>query len=303
MRFTFKVIVSFFLFASIAAAQELTREQKLQKIFEMNNQIKTLENDFISPSAKDLKQAQKEGFNVVRILPREKYDNKLMIRGGGAYYSFAQKTSEYGRGSDVELSRSNLSVGFAGADYGFIYDLGEIPLASVSEETGGAAFLLNYKPPTNEPEVRVEQRKSREYEADGILYKNSVPNIVGHTYLLRSIVIDRSDILVAFKVHRKDADGSLIIFWKLIKNFETPKLERNIPVDNTDETTIEATDSEAAAKVQNALTEKGLFNVLVEATNKTVTLRGTVPKGKMAEAMRITQETAKRRVRNEITEQ
>ncbi len=227
MRFSFKIIVSLFLFVSIATAQELTREQKLQKIDELNNQIKTLENDVISPSTKDLKQAQKDGFNVFRIMPREKYDRKLTIYGGSAYYSFTRKTTEYGQGSDIELSGDNLSVGFAGADYGFIYDLGETPLADVSNDSDGVNFLFNYKPPTKEPDVRVEQRKAHEYKVDGILYKDRVPNTVGHTYILRSIVFDRSDILVAFKVHRKDTDGSSIIFWKLIKNFEKPLIARN----------------------------------------------------------------------------
>jgi hypothetical protein len=303
MRFFLNIIISLFLFACIATAQEITREQKLQKIIELNSQIKTLENEFISPSAKDLKQAQKDGFNVFRIMPREKYDGKLMIRGGGAYYSFAQKTSEYGRGSDIELSRGNLSVGFAGADYGFIYDLGEIPLASASEATSGAAFLLNYKPPTNETEIRVEQRKSNGYKADGILYKNSVPNIVGHTYLLRSISFEDSDIMVAFNVNRIDTDGSLIIFWKGIKNFETPKLERNTAVVNSSEITVDTKTNETATQIQNALIENGLSNVSVEATTTEVTLRGTVPKGKLALAMHITQENAKRKVRNELYEQ
>jgi hypothetical protein len=300
MRFSLKVIVSLFLFVSITAAQELTREQKLQKIDELNNQIKTLENDVISPSAKDLKQAQKDGFSVFRIMPREKYDRKLTISGGGAYFSFARKTSEYGQGSDIELSQGYLSVGFAGADYGFIYDLGETSLADVSDDSGGVTFLINYKPPTNEPVIRIEQRKDHEYESDGILYKRRLPGIVGHTYILRSILFDRYDVLVALKIHRKDTDGSLVIFWKLIKNFEMPKLERSKIVVNAGETTV---DSETANAVQKALIEKSLFNVSVEANNKEVILRGIIPKGKMADAVRIRQETAKRRVRNELAEQ
>jgi hypothetical protein len=257
MRFSIKIIFSLFLCVSAIAAQELTREQKLQKIDELYNQIKTLENDVIAPSAKDLEKARKDGFSVFRLMPREIYDGKLIIRGGGAYYSFAQKISEYGRGSDIQLSRDNLSVGFAGADYGFIYDLGEIPLASVSEETRGAAFLLNYKPPTNEPEIRVEQRKAHGFEADGILYKNSVPNIIGHTYLLRSISFGDSDVIVAFKVERKDTDGSLIIYWKLIENFPTPKIERNKVAADSAATTVVTVNKETANALQIALAEKG----------------------------------------------
>jgi type II secretory pathway component PulJ len=48
----------------------LTHEQKLQKIEELNNQIKILEKDVVLPAARDLKEAEKQGFSVFRILPR-----------------------------------------------------------------------------------------------------------------------------------------------------------------------------------------------------------------------------------------
>ncbi len=307
MRFTLCSLIIVLFFGLAVNAQELTRAQKLQKIDELNKQIKLLEKDFTAPDAKDFKQAQTESFNVFRILPREKYDGRMTTSGGGAYYSFARKTAKYGNGSDIELSQNFLSVGFAGANYGFIYDLGDVPLLSVSKETTEANFLANYKPPTNEPEIRNEQRKARGYEANGILYKDRVPNIAGHTYLLRSINFGSSDVLVAFKVHRKDTDGSLIIFWKNIANFDTPQIERNqeavIDSPQTVEAKAKTMDYEILNSVQNALVQIGLFNVSVEATNKEVTLRGNVPKGKMAEAVRTAQEIGKRKVVNELTEQ
>ena len=227
MKFILSIFTIILLSVTFAAAQELSREQKLQKVDELNKQIKQLEDNVISASAKDLKAAQKDGFSAVRLMPREKYDGKLTIRGGGAFYSFAHKSSEYGSGSDIGLEQNYLKVGFAGADYGFIYDLGEMPLADVSKEIIEVNFLATYKPPTNEPEIRVEQRKAREYDVNGIIYKSRVPNVIGHTYVLRSISFGDSDVLVAFKVQRKDTDGSLIIFWKLLENFEKPLIARS----------------------------------------------------------------------------
>ncbi|MCA1623301.1 MAG: hypothetical protein LC768_07215, partial [Acidobacteria bacterium] len=211
MRFSFKIIVSLFLFASMAGAQGSNREQKLQKIAELNNQIRALENDVILPDAKDLKAAQREGFDVVRLLPRERYDYKPTLQGNGSFYSFTNKSHDYQKIAQIGLEQNNLKVGFAGADYGFINDLGEMPLADVTRETAAVSFLVDYKPPTDEPKVRVEQRKSWNYEVDGISYKSNIPAVVGHSYVLRAISFDRADILVAFKVQRKDADGSLII--------------------------------------------------------------------------------------------
>ncbi|MBA2620856.1 MAG: BON domain-containing protein [Acidobacteria bacterium] len=308
MRFTFCSLLVVLFFGLNVNAQELTRAQKLQKIDELNKQIKLLEKDFIAPDAQDFKQAQTESFNIFRILPREKNDGRMTtLGGGGAYYSFARKTAKYGNGSDIELSQNYLSVGFAGVNYGFIYDLGDLPLPSVSRETTEANFLANYRPPTDEPEIRNEQRKARGYGANGILYKDRVPSVAGHTYLLRSINFGTSDILVAFKVHRKDTDGSLIIFWKNILTFDTPQIERNqaIVTDSpqSSEAKAETIDYETLNSVQNALVQIGLFNVSVEATNKEVTLRGNIPKGKMAEAVRTAQEIAKRKVVNHLTEQ
>lgn len=220
----FRVLVLILSLSSFALAQELSRAEKIEKINDLRSQIGTLEKDIMMPDAKDSVLAAKLGVNVIRLLPREKYDRVLAINGGGAYYSFFLKSQAYGRGSDIGLEQGYLSVGFAGADYGFMYDLGEIALEDVTKDSKEAFFLVSYKPPSFEPEVRKEQLKARDYDANGVIYKSRLTSIVGHTYLLRSISFDDSDILVAFTVNRKDTDGSLIIFWKTIENFEKPKL-------------------------------------------------------------------------------
>lgn len=227
MKSAAQILVFVALCSSIVFGQELTREQKLQKINELHGQINSLELDVLTPDAKDLSRARKEGHGVFRIMPREKYDRKLTIQGGGSYYSFTTKSHDYQKIAQIGLEQNNLKVGFAGADYGFIADLGEIALADVTGDTAEANFLINYKPPTNEPEVRIEQRRAHKYETDGTLYKSRLPAVVGHSYVLRAISFEEADVLVALKIHRKDADGSLIVFWKLLENFEKPLLARN----------------------------------------------------------------------------
>ncbi|MEZ5429117.1 MAG: BON domain-containing protein [Pyrinomonadaceae bacterium] len=54
--------------------------------------------------------------------------------------------------------------------------------------------------------------------------------------------------------------------------------------------------------VEDALKKKGMTEITVEATAAEVILRGTVPKDKMAEAVKTAQETAKRKVNNQLTE-
>lgn len=222
-----RVLVFVLLLSSLVFSQELTRDQKMQKINDLRSQIGTLEKDILQPAAADIALASKQGLEAVRLMPREKYDRILAIRGGGAYYSFAFKRQEYGRGSDIGFEQGYLSVGFAGADYGFIFDMGESPLSGITKDSGEAIFLMNYKPPGRETEVRSEARKAAyDYDVNGLKYTSRRLATVGHSYLLRSISFDDSDTLVAFKVIRKDTDGSLILFWKTIESFEKPTFVR-----------------------------------------------------------------------------
>lgn len=318
MRFAFKIFFLVSLFASITSAQVLSREQKIQelqtlgsKAEEMRSRLEKietrreeLEEEILAVTAADLAEAERENASAFRIFPRGLLENKISIRGGAAYYSFTNESHDYNETPQIELQNGDFSVGFYGANFGFISDADEIPLSKITEQNKNLSFLINYRPPTIESEARNEYRKAgKGFDANGASYKKQISAIVGHAYVLRAVSFDEADTLVAFKVYRKDTDGSLIIFWKNIENFETPKLERNKTVTNTGETTVETIDSETARQVQNALTEKGLFNVSVEATTTEVTLRGTVPKGKLAEAVRIGHETGKRKINNQLTEQ
>jgi hypothetical protein len=161
---------------------------------------------------------------IVRLLPREKYDGKLSIRGGGAYYSFVRLTHEYGLGSDIGLEQNYLSVGFAGCDFGDIVSLGSISLNSVSENNPALQYLVNFKPADhNEPEIRKQQMAARGIVVNGFKYDDRVNELaVGQTFGLRSINFDESDVLVAFKIVRFGKDGSVILAWKKLKTFPTP---------------------------------------------------------------------------------
>jgi hypothetical protein len=170
---------------------------------------------------------------LIRLLPREVYDSetyytkkRLNIRGGGAYYSFADLTHAYGYGNDIELDHNILSVGFAGADYGMLTNLGDRLLEEVTLTDPGASFIVDYKPAKGEPDARSEFRRFRTgVTIDGVIYRSRLPVQVGASYLLRSIGYRKSDVLVAFRVVRKDSDGSVIIAWKLLKQYPVPQLD------------------------------------------------------------------------------
>ena len=55
-------------------------------------------------------------------------------------------------------------------------------------------------------------------------------------------------------------------------------------------------------KIEDALKAKGFTDVKVDTTTTPATIRGTVPKGKLAEAVKVAQEAAGKPVKNEVTE-
>lgn len=231
--YTFIVIlfVSFLYSASIKA-QSPDRAQMQQEIASLRERLTEIEKQFIPPAPEDRAAfadfLQQPGTGIMRLLPREKYDAVLAMRGGGAYYSFTRLTNEYGYGSDIGLEQGSLSVGFAGADFGILTVLGDVTLDEVKPELPAVEYLSSYNPPTKRSEVDAFWKQvSTGYTINDVAYKNRVPARVDTTYVLRSISYDRSDVLVAFRVVRRDADGSLIIVWKMLKKYSVPHLERN----------------------------------------------------------------------------
>ena len=235
----FTLLLSLLTVSIICAAHSPSREDLQRQIEIKRNELKVLEQQMLEPSAED--KATYAGYlghkdmGLIRLLPRAgsgddraKSVELLSLRGGGSYYSFTRLTHEYGSGSDIALHPGELYVGFAGANYGIMTNLGDIPLESVSLEQPHAMYLASYTAPNAEPKARVEARKFVDGAVeDGVLYKNRMKAEVRSTYLLRSISYAGSDVLVALRVVRKDTDGSVVIVWKLLKNYPIPQLARN----------------------------------------------------------------------------
>jgi len=228
-------LLSVFIVVSISTISAQTHQQALEEFANLKQKIEAIKKEsaeiekiILQPDKSDLTAAAQENFNVFRILPREKYDKDIFeVRGGGAYYSFTNQSHSYNSTPQISLEQNYLQVGFYGASYGFLTDLGEIQLAKIDTKTKGVNLLANYQPPLEETKARVEKDKAKNFVVENITYKRRLPVVVGHTYVLRAISYDEADVLVAFKIYRQDADGSLIIFWKLLESFEKPLLARN----------------------------------------------------------------------------
>jgi len=194
----------------------------------LQGQLRMKEKQFLAPSSED-KSAYAEFLKqpmtgLVRLLPREKYDGKLTIRGGGAYYSFTRLTHEYGYGSDIGLEQKRFQVGFAGADFGFLTMLDGVALEEITLDHPAVQYLAAFIAPSKEPEARAQQqRASAGFKVGSFSYKNNLPAMVGFTYIVRSIQYREADVLAAFRVVREDSDGSMTLVWKILKKFPTPQ--------------------------------------------------------------------------------
>ena len=223
------VIPLIFGLSLVVCAQVQDRTDLRSKIELLRASIQVKEKIFLAPSAEDLSSfaefLRQPGTGMARLMPREKYDGRLLLRGGGAYYSFTKQNNEYGSGSDISLEQETLGVGFAGADFGFLTSLGDVEIESITEESAGVRFLAGFSPPSAEPDARQQQlRAGSGFEVSGFTYRRNLPALVSSTYALRSIIYSVSDVLVVFRVTRQDTDGSLVFAWKILRKFPVPEL-------------------------------------------------------------------------------
>jgi hypothetical protein len=173
---------------------------------------------------------------LIRLLPRELFESEMnhgkkksISSGGGAYYSFGHRTHAIGFGSDLGFDHNHLSVGFGGFDYGMMTSIGDPPLEEISLADMRTRAIAAYRPPRTQTAARDEYRRTKSTEGitfDGLPYHSRLPVQENSTYLLRSISYRGSDVLVAFRLVRKETDGSVIIAWKLLRQYPAPKLER-----------------------------------------------------------------------------
>jgi uncharacterized protein (DUF1778 family) len=238
---TFTLTVVLACLSVAAQTQTQSRDDVIREIEAKRAELAVLEKQVLAVADSDREEfaafLTQPQTGVIRLLPREVYDGnskrRLAISGGGAYYSFVGKSHEYGHGSDISLEQGFLHVGFAGADYGLLLDLGDVSIDQVATDHVATRALLDYRPPIKEADVRAEFRKLwKGIELSGYNFTSRVTAKVSNTYLLRSISIEESDIAVAFRVVRKDTDGSLILLYKVLKTFPTPKMERSSIAEN-----------------------------------------------------------------------
>lgn len=171
---------------------------------------------------------------------------KYTMPGAGSSYSFRTENYRLQRLADIIYTDNSFQS--AGVLlHGIFVKIGDVPLEKVNLQTKGLKFLVDFEPETNNDKKReFDKRISEGFLIDGFQYRRGLSAVENTTYALRSIAYNglyaraaqgisynelnldkRRDIIVAFRVVRKDSDGSVTILWKKLLQKDPPK--RNFP--------------------------------------------------------------------------
>lgn len=229
-----------------------------------NRKLTDAQKKLLTPAADDevtyREFLRQEHTGLIRLLPGGKYDPNstvaaddpdrvLPIRGGGAYYSFVEKSQSLGPWSELTFQEGQLIAGFWEQSLGPMTRLGDVPIDSVTLTTPGVDYLTKIVPPTDLSELSGQRKVNFQgFKVGACLYNSRLLPIVNQTYVLRSVVYKQeghmrvlpgggsifvhnpseykgTDELIVFRILRAEADGSLTILWKRLQKFSTTKVK------------------------------------------------------------------------------
>ena len=171
---------------------------------------------------------------------------KYTMPGSAASYSFRTETYRIRHLGDVNYTGKNFRA-FGTMAHGIFVSLGDVPIEKIDLKSAGVEFLANFQAANDFKEAGEIAGKLDAGIKDGnYTYKNLLPVTENTTYALRSIayqgtvprtiqgvsyneldVDKRRDVIIVFRIVRRDADGSVTILWKELSNKNAPKLKEN----------------------------------------------------------------------------
>lgn len=161
-----------------------------------------------------------------------------------AFYSFREKEHTTDFLSDIRL-KNDVLLSDGLLVQSLLVGLGEMPLENVTPNSAGMKFLTEFKPEeTAERALEQTFQLIKGVEADGYLYRKSLPARENVTYALRAIAYrgkiiqtmrgfpfnmlegdDRVDVTIVFRLLKKDrATGVYTLLWKQIARRDAPKI-------------------------------------------------------------------------------
>lgn len=316
MRFLLVIFALLFIFSNIIPAQEPPRPQQIEELKKLTAQLERVQEqirkieaqrdeigvELIAVTESDREEAARSGAKAVRLFPDGLMDNLIYAPDeiGFSVYSFTE-VADYYLAPRIEYKNNALEFyKDEEKNLGFIAAIGKTAIETINEQSREVLALGKFQPPSD-----FKTAKS-EYLSGSQTFGKKAAVTIGDTYLARVIHYGSGDAIFALKIHRRDTDESIILLVKKIKTFDPPPLLKDDSAAPSQKPTNQsvAADSETVEKIRVALLQKGFADVTVDGSTTPVTLRGTVPKGKLAEAIQTAQEAGGGKpIRNEITEQ
>jgi len=176
----------------------------------------------------------------------------------------ARETEAFVPRLTLQLEDDRIQLVQRDLDYGFLADVGPVPLASLDADLSqrGLAlspqsrhFFLSYRPPRTLEALQVDRRRFLFGEGRTFALPEPIaptaPLQLNHTYLLRTLQFDlpdpvrtgkpvpeterralpltmelqSRDLLVAFQPVRQRPDGSYTVLWRVLAQFPDPEIE------------------------------------------------------------------------------
>lgn len=170
---------------------------------------------------------------------------KYSMPGGGSSYSFRTGDYRIPQLADLTFFESAFEAGGL-LSHGIFTGIGDVPIENVTLQSPGVKYLSEIKPITKYDEaVKFHDNISKGMNNDGFFYCNRIKAVENMTYILRSIAYEgevpravngityneldfdkRKDVTVAFRVIRKEEDGSIILLWRELARTKSPKMEQ-----------------------------------------------------------------------------
>lgn len=167
------------------------------------------------------------------------------IEGKAQAYSF--RKNRYSHEAYADLERKNGKFVLPGTYVlGLMTLLGDVPIETINPTNENVAALAKFAPADEFAEVvKQDKELGQGLVLGNLTYRKALPIQENTTYLLRSVAYqakfknlpksdkrkgsldddDRSDVIIVFRVVRKDSDGSLFVLWKELYRKDAPKIE------------------------------------------------------------------------------
>jgi hypothetical protein len=173
--------------------------------------------------------------------------------GAGASFSFRTNNYRITHMADLNFT-GNYFVSSGVWAHGILVNIGNFPLETFSIQNKELDYIESINPGLKYENVKdFYSTLAKGISSGKFMYRNSAPVQENSTYLLRSIAYrgtinksvegfvyneldydKRKDIVVVFRIVRKQSDGSITILWKKLSSKESPKImNKDVKIDST----------------------------------------------------------------------